>query len=275
VSTIRNKVEFEVEVGGKTLRLAARRPDQATRQQADMVWAKAWGDYSNAGVPLEVKLKDVLRRQGVWDDEKQKRLEEVDRRIAENEAKLPDAAGRVRQKGLRLADLRAAAVRMRMDRAERVMLLTEVTRLKSHTAEGLAENDRFNFLVSRCVVDAETGKKPFFSSPEDYKARGDEPASLAAAQAFANLYYDHDPDFDRKLPENAFLLKYKMCDESLALVDPRGRRVDVDGRLVDEAGEPIAEAAPEPAETFELEADEWTPPAAAPAAPEPAPEPAA
>lgn len=272
MSQVKNKSEFEVEVGGKKIKLVAKRPDAAIRQQADMVWSKAWGEYAQKGVLLETKLRDVVRAQGVWDDAKEQRLKEIDDRIAANEAKLPNADGKVRQKGLRLSDVREAAIQMRIDRAERVLLLTEVTRLRNNTAEGLAENDRFNYLVANCIVDSETGKKPHFKSVEDYKARGNDADAIAAATAFAALYYDHDPDFDKKLPENQFLLKYKMVDESLALinkdghlVDTKGRLVDKNGHLINEAGEFIDEAGnriddaglPVTGEEFGLE-DDWS-----------------
>jgi hypothetical protein len=262
---MRNKVEFEVEKDGAKRTLSAVRPKQSVLAEADLVRSKRWGELARTpGVLLESALKDVVRQKGVWDDEKQKRLEEIDKRLAENEARLPDANGKVRQKGVRLSDLRKAAVQMRLDRMERVRLLSEFTSLRNNTAEGMADDERFNFLVSRCVVD-ERGN-PHFASLDDYKERAHEPDASAAATAVMQLLYDHDPDFARKLPENRFLLRYRMCREDLALTGPDGVLVDVDGKPVDEDGNPLLpEQKAEEPESFDLEPDEWAAEAVAPA----------
>jgi hypothetical protein len=258
VST-QNKREFEVEKDGVELQLVAVRPDQKTRQEADLEYAKAWGRYAkDPDILLETTLWDAVRKRGLWDDAKQKQLEEIDRRLEDGEATLPDANGRVRKKGVKLSAARRAAIDMRVARVERVRLLGDFTRLKSLTAEGLANQDRFNFLASRCVKVADTGKA-YFKDVEDYKARGGDPDTLKAAEEFANLYFGYDPDADeRNLVENQFLLKHRMIrDKDLALVDREGRLCDVEGNPVGEDGNPLPEEGQGgEAETFEVE-DDW------------------
>lgn len=244
------KLEAEVKtVDGETIPLLVVRPSAAVKAEADIVRSRAWGQYAVAGVPLQSKVKDIIARQGLWDDEKRKRLEEIDARMAANEAKLPDKNGKVRAKGLKLSEARDAAFQLRKDRAERVALLTEITRLNSETAEGKADNEAFDFLVSKCVLDART-QKPVFPTLDDYRARGDTPEGQAAAVKFAELYYDHDADFDKKLPENVFLA-------ARGFVDPE--------TLEEKRPEPPK--AEEPAAEFDLEDDLAPPPAAAEPAP--------
>jgi hypothetical protein len=69
----------------------------------------------------------------------------------------------------------------------------------------------------------------------------DDPVVGPAASALAKIIYNLEDDYEKKLPENQFLAKYKFVDESLHLVDKQGRKVDVDGRLVDENGRYINE----------------------------------
>jgi len=251
-----NKIEFKVEKDGKEVILAAVRPNQEVKHQAEMEYAKAWSKYVRDGLILESTLWDHLRKQNIWDNEKQNRLDEIDKRLNENQDKLPDEKGKVKQKGVTLSQAREAAIQMRIDRVQRVNLLREVTRLTSNTCEGMANNDKFNYLVSKCIVTGDTNN-PYFLSLKDYLDRANDPTSEKAAQEFATLYYNHDPDFDKNLPENQFLLKYKMCRGDLSLVDKDGNLVDIVGNKVDENGF-VIEAPKVDVETFEIE-DDWNP----------------
>jgi hypothetical protein len=50
-----------------------------------------------------------------------------------------------------------------------------------------------------------------------------------------------DSDFEKKLPENKFLLDYKFINDDLRYVNNGGKLVDEDGRLVDENGRYVNE----------------------------------
>lgn len=206
------KTQFQVtDRDGVTRDLVAVRPTQAVRMEAEIVKSRAWGQAASKGAALRSKVKDIIAQQGLWDEAKQKKLEELDRRLAENEAKLPDANGKVRARGLKKSDIRDAAFQIRRDRAERVSLLTDVTGLYGRTAEGISENAEFDFLVSRCVLDAKT-EKPYFASLEDYHARADDPDAVAAAEKYAEFHSGWDKDFDKGLPENKFLVAHGFVD---------------------------------------------------------------
>jgi hypothetical protein len=81
----------------------------------------------------------------------------------------------------------------------------------------------------------------YFKSLEDYLNKADDPVALLGAQNLANMIYGLDNNFEKNLPENKFLHKYKFVDDKLRLIDKRGRLVDQDGRLVDEEGRFIDE----------------------------------
>lgn len=249
----RNRIDYSVTKDGQEIRLAAVRPDVKTQQQAQIAYAKSYAELVTGGALLKAKLKDVVRTQKLWDDEKEAKLAALDKRLEECEKMLPDAQGRTAVRGLKKSDQRKAAVDMRVARIERVQLLEDLTRLENSTAEGLAENSRFSFLVAACTVHPET-RKPYFKGVDDYAARGGDPDAFEAAQKFASLYYDVREDYERTLPENAYLLANGMCDpKTLALVGRDGARVDVDGNPVPEA----EEAAAEPTEYFPVE-DDWS-----------------
>jgi hypothetical protein len=82
----------------------------------------------------------------------------------------------------------------------------------------------------------------YFASLEDYMGRIDDPVALAGAQKLANMIYGLDNNFEKNLPENKFLRKYKFVNDKLRFIDKQGRTVDSEGRLVDETGRYINDA---------------------------------
>ena len=107
--------------------------------------------------------------------------------------------------------------------------------MDSNTAEGQADNARFNALVCTCVFDYDT-QKPVYSSIDDYHKRGSEDLSIALASKFANFLYGIDENYDDSLVENKFLRRFKLIDKDGRFLDKDGNYVDVDGNRVDEDG---------------------------------------
>jgi hypothetical protein len=230
-----NKKQFEVEVGGEKVKLEARRPDTRQKQQANLVYARAFRNMvkpadGGPGFIVRSALEGVMREQKLWDDEKQARADELAKLLADGELRL-------RKGGIRLSEARELAISMRRWRAELNILLAKRNELDLNTAEAQAEQARFNYLVSACTVRADTGK-PYFSSQEDYEARADDDqAAASAAGQFGQLYYGVDEDFYGKLPENEFLLRFRFCrPKDFHLVDKDGRLINADGKLVNEDG---------------------------------------
>jgi hypothetical protein len=85
-------------------------------------------------------------------------------------------------------------------------------------------------------------KQPYFKNLEDYLSRSNEPVAILAAQHLANMLYGLDNDYEKNLPENKFLKKFKFVDDNLRLINDKGKLVDEEGRLVDENGRYINEA---------------------------------
>jgi hypothetical protein len=124
---------------------------------------------------------------------------------------------------------------MKVVRDEIRDLISVRTSLDNHSAEGQADNARFNYLVSVCVVYNDT-KEPYFKNMEDYLNRATDPVALIGAQNLANMLYGLDNDYESNLPENKFLKKFKFVDDKLRLIDKKGRLIDSEGRLVDDQG---------------------------------------
>lgn len=229
--------ELEVKENGKEVKRAFKITEATLQQQneATKVYNRAFRDALESGALLRNKLEDYMRSQGMWDDEKQATLEGLQKEILDGEKKL--AKG-----GIRLSAAKEAALEMSQKRAEIRMMLMEKNSLDASTAEGQADNAKFDYLVSATLV-YKDNNKPFFTNLADYRNRNTEEVSIEAARRLAQRMYGLDADHDHKLAENKFLKEFKFVDEELRLinkdgnlVDREGKRINEDGRYIDEEG---------------------------------------
>ena len=225
--------EFTVTIDDKEVTIVVNSPTVKDNAEAGKVYNGAFTEALKSKAVVRARLDDLLVDQGLWDDRKQMKFEELQKRILENEKKLDEG-------GISLSSARAIALEMKELRAELRELISVKTTLDQHTAEGQADNARFNYLVSACTYYKE-GNKKFYNSYEEYLNRSSDPVAIKAAQNLANMLYGLDNDYEAKLPENQFLKNYKFIDDQLRLIDKQGRLIDSAGRLVNEQGRWINE----------------------------------
>ena len=178
-------------------------------------------------------MDDLLEEQGLWNKEKQAKFSTLQQELLDGEKRL--AKG-----GFGLKDAKGLALKMKEVRLEIRDLIGVRTSLDNHSAEGQADNARFNYLVSACVVYRDNNEQ-YFKNLEEYLNKSDDPVSLLGAQKLASMIYGLDNNFEKGLPENKFLQKYKFVDEKLRLIDKKGRLVDAENRLINDAGRYIDE----------------------------------
>lgn len=219
---------FKTKIQDKEVTFLVKSPNLQNQREAQKIYNQAFSDAVKSGSIVRAKLDDLLTEQGLWDDTKQARFLAIQKEINDSEKKL--AIG-----GISLNEAKNLAISMKRVREELRDLISVKTNLDTHTAEGQADNARFNYLVSCCVVYNDS-KKPYFSNYEDYLNRSSDPVGLLGAQRLASMLYGLDGDFEKKLPENKFLLDYKFINDDLRYINKEGKLVDEDGRLVDENG---------------------------------------
>ncbi len=187
---------------------------------------------------LRQSLDKYMREQNLWDDEKQKQVEELSQNILDEETKLMKG-------GIKKSEARNVCIKLRLLRRALQEMFQIRNSLDAATADALADNARFDYLVSQCVVYNDTGKH-FFESLEDYRNRGDERAAVESATKFAAMYHGIDSDFLMKLPENKVLKQLGMMNDKMHLINDKGqlvdvlnRRIDDDGNLLNEDGQKV------------------------------------
>jgi hypothetical protein len=226
---IRTVIEGDVTV-------LVKKPSRKDLNESQIVYNKAWRKSLEENAILRQKLNDYLIEQGVWSDAKQKQYEDYIKKINDRELLL-------KKGGIPLKKAKSIALELRKLRTEFRELIAERTGYDNNTAEGTADNVRFDYLVSVCILDPST-KQPVFKDVDDYNERGNEPWAIKAASELANFLYNLDPNYESNLPENDFLKKFKFTDEKGRLINKDKHLVSVDEagveRLIDEDGYFIA-----------------------------------
>jgi hypothetical protein len=224
---------FKATIDGVEKEFLVKTPSLNDQREAQKVYNQAFTDAIKSKSVVRAKLDDLLEDQGLWNDEKQAKFTLLQKELLDGEKRL--AKG-----GFSLNEAKDLAIKMKSVRDEIRDLISVRTSLDNHSAEGQADNARFNYLVSVCVV-YNDNKQPYFNNMEDYLNRSTETVGLLGAQNLANMLYGLDNDYESNLPENKFLKKYKFIDDKLRLVDKKGRLIDAEGRLIDESGRFIDE----------------------------------
>lgn len=219
---------FSAIVEGQTREFVVRSPSVQDQKEASKIYNQEFSDAIKAKAVVRAKIDDLLKEQGLWDDSKQLKLGELQNQLLDNERKL--AKG-----GIPLSTARQIALDMKKTRDDIRDLISVRTALDNHTAEGQADNARFNYLVSACTVYKDNNNK-YFINLEDYLNKSTDEVAIKAAQALANMIYGLDNDYESGLPENKFLKQFKFVDDKLRLINKEGKLVDSEGRLIDDNG---------------------------------------
>jgi hypothetical protein len=212
---------------GEAVELAVVRPDRTTQDEAQKFYNLAFRNAIESKALVRLKLNDFVREQGIWSDEKEKQEAELRKQVRDKLYKLS-------QKNMKLSEARALALAINDDRFKLRMLTAERDALDAITADAQADNARFNFLLSKCLVDAKG--EPYYESYDEYIERSNERAAIDGATQLALLQYNIEENFQDKFPEVQFLKKYGFMDEKGRLVDKEGNFVTEDGKLSDEEG---------------------------------------
>lgn len=225
--------DFTVKVDDKDIELSVVTPSLKDRKEADKIYNNSFTEALQSKAVVRARLDDLLVDQGLWDDTKQQKFETLQKQILDHERQL--AKG-----GISLKKAKEVALEMRKLRAQLRELISVKTNLDIHTAEGQADNAKFNYMVYACTLIKGTNNK-FFTSYDNYLERANEECSVLAAQTLANMIYGLDANYEQKLPENKFLMDYKFVDTELRFINKEGKLVDEEGRLVNEEGRFINE----------------------------------
>lgn len=232
-------------VGSEEKEFIVKHPTPRVEAEANMhasrVFAKLIKDKQNddSCLLLRSQLDGYLRDVGLYTDADIKNISEATKEIDRLEAVL--AKG-----GIKKSEGKKLAIDLRKNRYWLLSLLAKRMEYDKNTIEHHSENARINYIISKCLCNADGS--PVFSSVDDYEfdETGLKDDLYALIQRIGALCSSYDPDYEKKLPENKFLIKYGFCNEDFDLVDAngnlvneKGERIDKDGNKLDENGNKI------------------------------------
>jgi len=224
-----DKKEFEV--GGKKYNVVT--PSPKVIQEASVTYSVELANCLKRGVQSKSQVLKFLSENGVWDSKKDKEESDIRKELDDLEVKICRGGRQSLKTG------RENALKMRDLRRRLTTLISERQSYESNSAESLADNARFDFLVASCTFN-ENGTR-VYQSYQSYVDNAQDDIAYAAASNLASIMYGLDEDYNKKLTENVFLSKYNLVDDQLRLIDKEGNLVDREYRKINDKGHYINE----------------------------------
>lgn len=155
------------------------------------------------------EMYNFMVEQGMWSQEKEDRLVELARLIANGEDQLRRGGKTKEGEDFSLDQAKELALNMKKWRIEQLALAIELRSNDQATFEAYLDSCRFDYLIVNCVFDSKGNK--YFENIEDYQARYDNSDCQEITNEFNKMLYGAF-DFENN-PENKFLEKYNLVDK--------------------------------------------------------------
>lgn len=232
---MQSRVDRTVNVNGQEIAFYVIRPTNQTLRDADRYRTKVWTQCKADKIPTKKQLAKMMVDSGDWSKEKEDREAEITMEIIRSEKELYQGGDTKGRKKPKLSDGRDLAIKIRQLRVQLRDLIAGRLALEENSAENLADNARFDYLVAHSTFYSDTRR--VYKDFDDYNSRSADELAFAAAQILAEMVYNIDAGFEKNLPENVFLSKYGLVDEELSLIDPNtGHLIDIEGNRIDKEG---------------------------------------
>jgi hypothetical protein len=216
----------------QTVQITVRRPSSRVLSEAQRISAKVWTDCVRDKIMTKQELKKFMYANGIWSAEKDAEQLALTEKINNLEKQLYIQTKD--RKKMKVSEGKQIAIDMRIARINLRDLIAEKMSLENNTAESLADNAKFDYIVARCTYD--NNGELVYKTLDDYNNQADDEIAVSAATAMAEMLYSLDKDFEAGLPENKFLVNNKLVNDDLSLINDKGETVDTKGRRINEFG---------------------------------------
>ena len=206
------------------------KPTNRLNSRAQRIGATVWTQCIQDGVMTKQELMQLMENKGIWGKAEQNKQDEIQADIAALEKQLFIN----KKKKIKLSEAKGIAMKMKEKRIELRDHIAKRLELEGNTAEALSDNAKFDFLVANCTL-WENGNK-VYNSLDEYQDSADDTLAFTAAATLAEMIYAIDAEFEKGLPENAFLKAAGIINEDMEYVDKDGNRVDSKGKKINDLG---------------------------------------
>lgn len=228
------KVDFKVKVGDEEKNFFVKLPDGKLRKEAREAKAKYFRvNAFKEDCVFSHQIPDLLKRKGLWSNEKDEEIKTVSSQIEEKVRLL--SKGKSDKVPTKEALKEIIIKEVKPLRSRQIELLTEYSQLDGISIEKQSEQAEFNYLVAKSTF-TDLGD-PVYSSVEDYVEKADEPYSELAGAKLAELINNTgNTNWFADLPENKLLIKHKFMDTQGRYIDSEGNLVNSDGKRINDKG---------------------------------------
>jgi len=231
-----NRKTFDtIDKDGKPIKLAIIKPTNRLNQDANLAYnlkvsvlIRKGAESPDQRLLLRAELENYLSKTGIWTMRDNLKVEALSLEIRAAELQL-------KKGGMKISEARQLAIEMSEKRRAILDLHEKRQQFDSATVEAQAENFRFEFLLTKCLVNAETGAQ-YLRGHDDYINRQTEEAVVAGAKELANIVYNVEENIQISMFEMRWLKEAGLIDDEGRFVNNKGEFVDKNGRSVNEDG---------------------------------------
>jgi hypothetical protein len=153
---------FESVIGGDKVKLKFADETLDIERKCDVEFHIAYTELMQKGIMPKATLEKMMLNKGIWGEEEDKRLEDLQQKLAQLNIELE--AAETHEKGLGIAN------EMGLLRAECLNLVEVKAAVLSNSCESLADNIRRDAFLAYATVYADTGKN-VFKDYDDFLSR--------------------------------------------------------------------------------------------------------
>lgn len=185
--------------------------------------AKLFREPKEKRLLLRSQLHAILKQDGIWTDEDEAKVGTLQTEIG-------DLLNKVRKGGIKESEGRKLCLQIQDKRNEIMQTMAKLNQSEACTIEGRGDEERLESLLQLCCVYASSGES-YWPSLEDMKNSKQTEAYRKASDALVRIVYNVDEDFEKKLPENRWMIKHGYMDEGMKnFIDKKTKEpVDRDG----------------------------------------------
>lgn len=213
----------------KELNITVVFPTNKNLQDAQMIYNIKMADLIRRGELLSRnQLDGYLNKLDLWTTEDQllfikmqKELREMEKILITSNIETPEG--------------KKIAIEMRTKREIMLSIYSKRSQFDETTMESVAEQHRFNFLITKCAIDTITGAC-VYKNIDDFIDKQNEQYSIDIAKILAAFVFGYKKDFAKQLPENRWLKNNNLINDDGAFIDKDGNLIDASGRKIDKSG---------------------------------------